>query len=118
VLRDEASEIRHLLLQSGDLRLQGVKPLGQGQQRSRKLRPLADNRGRWLLREESQAALMQASEHLQVLAAQPFFAAIAGMAKPGELRIRQPAAQRFGIDAQATTPISQRDKGHGITPFV
>ena len=36
-----------------------------------------------------------------MLIAQPFFAAITGMAVQGKLRLLQPAAQRFGIDAQA-----------------
>jgi hypothetical protein len=35
VLLKEAGENNHLLLQRGDLGLQGVKPLGERQQRSR-----------------------------------------------------------------------------------
>src|SRR5260221_573500 len=76
------------LLQRDDLSLQGAKPLGQGQQRGRERRLLVSNEGRRLLWEGSQAALMQASESLQVLTAHPFFAAILGTALQGELRIR------------------------------
>ncbi len=50
--------------------------------------------------------------------AHPFFAAIVGMALQGKLSLRQPAAQRFGIDAQATSSLGHRHKGHGTTPFV
>src|SRR6266496_5921794 len=92
VLRDEAGEISHLLLQRGDLGLQGAKPLGELQERSRKLRHLAGFGGRRLLWEGSQAARMQAGQQVQLLTAHPFFAAIVGMAKPGKRRIRQPAA--------------------------
>src|SRR5690348_4183720 len=55
---------------------------------------------------------MQASEQVQVLAAHPFFAALAGMALQGKLRSRQPAAQRFGINTQATSSLGDRDEGH------
>jgi hypothetical protein len=61
---------------------------------------------------------MQAGESLQVVVAQPFFATISGMALQGKLRICQPAAQRFGIDAEATSRLGHRHNGHGITPFV
>jgi hypothetical protein len=61
---------------------------------------------------------MQTGQHLQILTAQPFFAAIVGMAVQGKLSIRQPATQRFGIDAQATTNVGYRDNGHRATPFV
>ena len=61
---------------------------------------------------------MSASQQVQVLAAHPFFAAIAGMAGQGKLRLGQPAAQRFGINAQATASVGHRDKGHRITPLV
>jgi hypothetical protein len=118
VLLVEASEISHLLLQHGDLGLQGAKLFGQRQQRSRKLRHLAEVECRWHLGEGSQAALMQAGQQVQVLTAYPFFAAIVRMALQGKLRICQPAVQRFGIDAQATSSLGQRHKGHGTTPFV
>jgi len=80
VLRDEAGEISHLLLQRGDLGLQGTKPLGERQERSRKLRHLAGEGGRRLLWERSQTAMMQAGQDLQLLTAHPFFAAIVGIA--------------------------------------
>jgi hypothetical protein len=61
---------------------------------------------------------MQAGEDLQVLVAHPFFATIAGMAWQGKLRLCQPAAQRFGIDAEAMSRLGHRHNGHRITPFV
>ena len=118
MLLEQVGEFRHLLLQCGDLRQQGAKPLGQGQQRGGQGWLLVGPRSRQLLGEGSQAALMQALARLQVLTAHPFFAAIVGMAKPRELSLRQPAAQRFGIDAEATTRVGQREEGHGTTPFV
>src|SRR6266404_4799210 len=60
---------------------------------------------------------MQAGQHLQMLTAQPFFAAIMGMDLQGKLGIVQPAAQRFGIDAEATSRLGHRHKGHGAPPF-
>jgi hypothetical protein len=48
----------------------------------------------------SQTALMQTSQHLEVLFAQPFFAAIERMTWQGKLGLRQPAMQGFGINAQ------------------
>ena len=60
---------------------------------------------------------MQAGQHLQMLTAQPFFAAIMGMVLQGKLGIGQPAAQRFGIDAEATSRLGHRHKGHGAPPF-
>jgi len=118
VLPKEAGEIRHLLLQRGDLSLQGAQPLGQGQERVGQRWPLAVNRSRWFLWQGSQAAVMQAGQQVQVLTAHPFFAAIMGMARHRKLSIGQPAAQRFGIDAQATTSVGYRDEGHKATPFV
>src|SRR5438270_13028510 len=61
---------------------------------------------------------MQAGQQVQVLTAHSFFAAIMGMALQGKLSIGQPAAQRFGIDTQATTSVGYRDEGHKATPFV
>src|SRR5437868_14082900 len=61
---------------------------------------------------------MQAGQQVQVLTAHPFFAAIMGMARHRKLSIGQPAAQRFGIDTQATTSVGYRDEGHKATPFV
>jgi hypothetical protein len=61
-------------------------------------------------------AMMQASQHRQVFIAHPFFAAIVGMAKPGQLRIGSPAVQRVGIDAQAMSSLGERHKDHGTTP--
>src|SRR6266851_2999941 len=119
VLLKEASESSHLLLQCGNLGLQDAQRLWQRQQRGGQRRHLAGGEGcRRLLWEGSQAALMQASQRLQVLLAHPFFAAIVGIALQGKLGISQPAAQRFGIDAKATTRLGQRHKGHRATPFV
>src|SRR5260370_15070321 len=99
VLREEAGEISHLLLQGGNLGLQGVKPLGQRQECSRQRRPRAGNGGGWLLWERSQAALMQAGQPQGVFLAHPFFSALVGVAFQGKLSIRQPPAQRFSIYA-------------------
>src|SRR5438067_721168 len=118
VLRDEAGEISHLLLQRDDLGLQGAQRLGERQERSRQRRRLAGFGGRRLLWQGSQAALMQAGQCLQVLAAHPFFAAIVGMAAQGKLSLGQPAVQRFDINAQAASSLGQRDEGHRATPFV
>ncbi len=117
MLLEEAGEISDLPLQGGDLGLQGAKLLGQPEQRSRKLRHRGWQWGRWHLGERSQAALMQASQHLQLLSVHPFFAAIVRMAVQRELGIGQPAMQRFDIDAQACGRLGHRDKGHRIAPF-
>src|SRR2546428_9661908 len=62
--------------------------------------------------------MVQAGQQLHVLAAHPFFAAIAGMALKGELSVRQPAAQGFGVNGKLPTTVSQRQQSHGATPFV
>jgi len=49
--------------------------------------------------------MMPTGQQAQVLVGQHFEAAITGMALNGELSLRQPAAQRFGIDAEATTAV-------------
>jgi hypothetical protein len=117
-LLEQGSEISYLLLQCRDLSLQGVKSLWQGEERGGQRKRLVGMGCRWHLGQRSQAALMQVSQHRQVLTIHPFLAAIAGMAVQGELRIREPAAQRLGIDAQAMSSLDHRDNGHGITPFV
>ena len=88
----QEGEISHLLLQNADLSLQGGKLFGQRQQLNRQRWYLAGNRGGRHLGKGSQAALMQAGQHLEVLLAHPFFAAIAGITLKRKLRIRQPAA--------------------------
>ena len=98
--------------------LEGAKPLGQPQQNLSKLRHLAGIGDRRHLGQGSQAALMQAGESLQMLIAYPFFPAIDRMAVQRKLRLRQPAVQCFGIDAQATTSVSYRDEGHWVPPFL
>lgn len=114
---EPASEFRHLLLQSGDLGLQGGKLFRQGEQRSGQGQLRAENGRRWLLGGGGQAALMQASQQVEVLAAHPFFAAITGMALEGKLSIGQPTVQGCGIDAEATTSVGNRNNGPGIAPF-
>jgi len=111
-------EISHLLLQCSDLGLQGAQLLWQREQVSRQRRDLAGKLGRFFLLRGSQMAMMQAGKLLQVLLAQPFFAAIDRMALKGERSLLEPAVQRFGIDAQASGRLSQRDEGHQTTPFV
>jgi hypothetical protein len=118
VLLKEARESRHLLLQRGDLGLQGVKPLRQGQQRGSHRWQFVGTGGRRLLGERRQAALMPVGQQVQLLSAHPFFATIVRMAVQSELGIRQPATQRFGIDAQASGRLGHRDKGHRVPPFV
>ncbi len=95
VLLKEAREIRHLLLQRGDLSLQGVQPLRQGQQRGSPRWQFVGTGSRRLLGERGQAALMPLGQQVQILSAHPFFATIARMAVQGKLGLRQPAAQRF-----------------------
>jgi hypothetical protein len=62
--------------------------------------------------------MMQVGEQFKMLAAYSFFATIAGMVLQGELSLRHPAAEGFGIDAEATTRLGHRQEGHGATPFV
>jgi hypothetical protein len=58
LLLKEAGQISHLLLQGGDLGLQGAQPLGQGEERIAQRWSLAFNRSRRVLWQGSQAALM------------------------------------------------------------
>jgi hypothetical protein len=88
VLREEVGEISHLLLQGDQVGLHGAKLLWQFEQVGRQGGDLAGKLGRDWLRTASQMAMMQVSQHLQVLLAHPFFAAIAGMVLQGKLRIR------------------------------
>jgi hypothetical protein len=67
----EEGEISYRGSQYSDLSLQGTNCLGEGGGQQWR---------RTCLGEGSQAALMQAGQHLQVLAVHPFFAAIVGMA--------------------------------------
>jgi hypothetical protein len=105
VLLEQAGEISDLLLQGRDLSLQGAKLLRQREQRCRKLRDFAPHRGWWHLGKKSQTALMQAGQSLEVFRAHPLFAAIVWMAKSRKLRIRQPAAERFCIDAEEVSSL-------------
>jgi len=118
VLLKKASEISHLLLQRDELGLQGRKLLWQREQIGGQRWDLAGKLSRSFFLRGSQTALMQASQHLEVLLAQPFFAAIVRMAWQGKLRISQPAMQGFGINAQTPRRLGYRHKGHGTTPFV
>jgi hypothetical protein len=118
VLLKKASEISHLLLQRDELGLHGRKLLWQREQIGGQRWDLAEQLSRSFFLRGSQTALMQASQHLEVLLAQPFFAAIVRMALQGKLRISQPAMQGFGINAQTPRRLGYRHKGHGTTPFV
>jgi hypothetical protein len=118
LLLEQGSELSHLLLERGNLCLQGAQRLRQGEESGGQWWQIALHEGKQRLGERSQAALMQASQQFEVLLAHPFFASVAGMALQGEVSIRQPAAQGFGIDAEVATGVSQRDKSHGSTPFV
>jgi hypothetical protein len=60
---------------------------------------------------------MEFGKPLQVFVAHAFFAAIMGMGLQGKLSFSQPAAERFGIDAQTMTGIGDREKDHQVTPF-
>jgi hypothetical protein len=118
VLLKKASEISHLLLQRDELGLHGHKLLWQREPIGGQRWDLAGKLSRSFFLRGSQTALMQASQHLEVLLAQPFFAAISRMALQGKLRISQPAMQGFGINAQTPRRLGYRHKGHGTTPFV
>ena len=118
VLLKKASEIRHLLLQCDELGLHGRQLLWQREQIGGQRWDLAGKLSRSFFLRGSQTALMQASQHLEVLLAHPFFAAIVRMALQGKLRISQPAMQGFGINAQTPRRLGYRHKGHGTTPFV
>ena len=54
--------------------------------------------------------MMQASERLQLLTADSFFATITRMALQGKLSLCQPAVQRFGINAQVSARLGNREK--------
>lgn len=70
-----------------------------------------------MLGESAELAVMQEGEQFQVLPAHPFFAAIAGMILPGKVSLRHPAAEGFGIDAEAATGVGNRNNGQGVAPF-
>src|SRR5260221_11940054 len=114
---EQAGKISHLLLQGGDLGLQGGKLLRHLEERSRQWRNLALNRSWWNLGKRSQTALMQAGQELEMFSAHPFFAAIAGMALQGKLSIAKPAVQRFDINAEVMSSLSHTQTAHGVTLF-
>jgi hypothetical protein len=62
-------------------------------------------------------AMMLEGEQFKVLPTDPFFAAITGRVLKGELSLSQPAAEGFGINAEAPTGVGNRDHGHGVAPF-
>jgi hypothetical protein len=78
VLRQQTGEISHLLLQRGDLGLQGSNLLRQDEERSGKLWRRDRFGGRLFLWKGSQAPLMEVGKHVQVLIAHPFFVTIVG----------------------------------------
>src|SRR5215470_16001663 len=71
---EQATEFSHLLLQGGELSLHHVQLLRQREQGSRQWWVGVGRGGRRHWGEGSQAALMEASEHFEMLAAQPPFA--------------------------------------------
>jgi hypothetical protein len=75
----QVCEFRHLLLQSGDLVLQGVQRLWQGEQIGGQRGPRGGQRGRWQRWQQRQSALMQTSQLAQVVLTEAVFAAIARM---------------------------------------
>jgi len=97
-------EIGQWLLQSGDLGGQGAERLERGDELSGELRRgrcwRRGSRRRPLLRQVSQAAMMGAGQQEQLVAGQSFAARIAGMSLHGQLRLSQPAAQGFAINAK------------------
>jgi hypothetical protein len=103
VLLEQVAQISDLLLQRGNLCLQGAQRRGQGKQVRR---PGGGNRrrgfGGWQSR---QGTLMQAGELTQVVLTQAVFASIAGMGLQREVCLGEPAMQRFGIDAQQPTGV-------------
>src|SRR5260221_1790403 len=100
VLLKKASEISHLLLQRDELGLQGRKLLWQREQIGGQSGGLAGKMSRAFFPRGSQTALMQASQHPEVLLAHPLFSAIVRRAGQGELRFSPPSMQGFGINAQ------------------
>src|SRR5207248_7099428 len=64
-----------------------------------------------------QGALMQTSQQVQVVLAEPVFARIARMGLQAEVRVGEPAMQGFGIDAQEPTGVGKRQEEHRVTPF-
>jgi hypothetical protein len=61
--------------------------------------------------------MMQDGQLSQVVLAQAGFATISGMTLHRELRLREPAMQGFGIDAQVPTTVGQGPEGHRSSPF-
>src|SRR5205823_5518427 len=62
--------------------------------------------------------MMGAGQQQQLVAAQSFAARIAGMGLHGQLRLSQPTAQGFAINAKQMATVGQSDQGHRTTPFV
>ena len=102
---EEGSESRNRSLQRADLRLQGAKRLGEGKQFGGQGWLNCGSGRERLLRESVEMAMMQEGEQFKVLPAHPFFAAIAGMVLKGKVSLRHPAAEGFGINAEATTGV-------------
>ena len=98
MLLEQGTQLSHLLVQSGELRLQGAQHLWQGEQ----LRGQRGGNGRRGvgLRQRGQGALMQTGELTQVVLTEAVFAPIAGMGLQAEMGLGEPAMQRFGIDTQ------------------
>jgi hypothetical protein len=97
VLLEQVTEFSDLLLQGSDLCLQGGKRRGQGGQ----WRGQGSENGRRGFGggQRRQGALMQAGELAQEVLTEAVFTTIAGMGLQREMRLGQPAMQRFGVDA-------------------
>jgi hypothetical protein len=97
--------------------MQGGNRLGEGKQFGGQGWLNGGNGRKWPFGKSVETAMMQVGQQFEVLAAHPFFATITGKRKQRKLSIFHPAAQGFGIDAEATTRVSASEEGHRVTPF-
>jgi hypothetical protein len=117
MLLEQVSESTHLLLQSGELGLQGGECLREREQFRGQGGNARSGRCGLSLRQQRQCALMQMSQQPQMVLTQSVFAPIVRMGVERQVRMGEPAAQGFGIDVQMPTGIGDRNEGHGATPF-
>jgi hypothetical protein len=61
--------------------------------------------------------MMQASQGLELLLTDAFLASITGMVMQGDVGISEPTMQGFGINAQESGRLGNRENGHGRPPF-
>ena len=61
---------------------------------------------------------MQAGQQVDLLAGQAFDPRIPWMGVQGHLGLRQPLAERFGIDGEQVTTLHERKTGHEKNSFL